>query len=75
MEFPRTVFHSPGIYPAGWGKSFDHLQVESQAHYDAALKAGWYESVPEAIENTGKKLGEVVIEQPKPAKTAAKAEG
>ena len=49
MEFPRFVFkdHGPHQRPGG---SYDHALVESQSEMDAALKAGWFATLPEALE-------------------------
>ena len=48
MEFPRLVFKDKGPHqrPGGF---YDHLAVESEAEYSAALKAGWYGTMPEAL--------------------------
>ena len=49
MEFPRLVYknHGPHQRPGG---SYDHAPVESQEEFDAALNAGWFATLPEAIE-------------------------
>ena len=49
MEFPRFVFkdHGPHQRPGG---SYDHALVESQSEMDAALKAGRFATLPEALE-------------------------
>ena len=49
MEFPRLVYknHGPHQRPGG---SYDHAPVESQTEMDAALSAGWFATLPEAIE-------------------------
>lgn len=39
MKFPRLVYRSAA----------DYLLVSNQDEYDAALTAGWFASVPEAI--------------------------
>jgi hypothetical protein len=49
-EFPMLVYVSPGKYQAGHGNSFDHEPVNSEEELRAALAAGFYKSVPEAIE-------------------------
>ena len=49
MEFPRFVFKDHGPHQRAGG-SYDHALVESQAEFDAALKAGWFATLPEALE-------------------------
>ena len=49
MEFPRLVFRNNGPHQRAGG-SYDHAPVENQADMDAALKAGWFATLPEAIE-------------------------
>lgn len=39
MQFPRLVYRSAS----------DHLLVETEEQHAAALKDGWYASVPEAL--------------------------
>lgn len=39
MDFPRLVYKSPTVY----------LLVEEANQFDAALGAGWFASVPEAV--------------------------
>ena len=48
MEFPRFVFRNGGPHQRPGG-SYDHAPVESQEEFDAALKAGWFATLPEAI--------------------------
>lgn len=48
MEFPRSLFKSPGDQWVGGG-SFAIEHVEDMAQYHAAKKAGWFDSVPEAL--------------------------
>ncbi len=49
MEFPRSLFKSPGDQWVGGG-SFAIEHVEDLAQYHAAKKAGWFDSVGEALE-------------------------
>lgn len=49
LAFPRTVYRSPGKTKASKGVSFDGLLVKDQDAYDEALKAGWFDSVDEAM--------------------------
>ena len=48
MDFPRSLFKSPGDQWVGGG-SFAIEHVEDLAQYNAAKKAGWFDSVPEAL--------------------------
>ena len=48
MDFPRSLFKSPGDQWVGGG-SFAIEHVEDLAQYHAAKKAGWFDSVPEAL--------------------------
>lgn len=59
MEFPRYVFTSPGNLSAGWGRTYGEEIVNDDAEYEAALKAGFYSTLPEAFE---------AAKNPKPAK-------
>ena len=49
MEFPRSLFKSPGDQWVSGG-SFAIEHVEDLAQYNAAKKAGWFDSVPEALD-------------------------
>ena len=49
MEFPRSLFKSPGDQWVGGG-SFAIEHVEDLAQYHAAKRAGWFDSVPEALD-------------------------
>lgn len=54
-EYPRNVFKCPGKHEFHGG-TYDALLVESEEDEVAALKAGWNESIPDAIEaSKGKK--------------------
>ena len=48
MEFPRSLFKSPGDQWVGGG-SFAIEHIEDMTQYHAAKKAGWFDSVPEAL--------------------------
>jgi hypothetical protein len=74
MDFPINVYHSPGNHPAPGGKSFALLSIADQPTYDAALEAGWFATVPESIENSGKPLKDIVIKEVKPKAEKPKAE-
>ena len=49
MEFPRSLFKSPGDQWVGGG-SFAIEHVEDLAQYKAAKAAGWLDSVTEALD-------------------------
>jgi hypothetical protein len=49
MQFPRSLFKSPGDQWVGGG-SFAIEHVEDLAQYKAAKAAGWLDSVPEALD-------------------------
>ena len=49
MEFPRSLFKSPGDQWVSGG-SFAIEHVEDLAQYKAAKAAGWLDSVPEALD-------------------------
>lgn len=49
MEFPRSLFKSPGDqWVSGGSYAIEH--VEDAAQYKAAKAAGWFDSVGEALE-------------------------
>jgi hypothetical protein len=48
MDFPRSLFKSPGDQWVGGG-SFAIEHIEDMTQYHAAKKAGWFDSVPEAL--------------------------
>ena len=48
-EFPRFVFMDGGPIQRHGG-TFSQALVENQEEMDAALKAGWFATLPEAIE-------------------------
>ena len=49
MEFPRLVFTSPGDQKIDGG-SYGYEVTNDQEEYDAAIKAGFFPTVPEAVE-------------------------
>ena len=49
MDFPRSLFKSPGDQWVGGG-SFAIEHVEDLAQYKAAKAAGWLDSVTEALD-------------------------
>jgi len=48
MEFPRFVYKDKGPYERAGG-TYDATMVEDEAEYSAALKAGWFGNLQEAI--------------------------
>jgi len=50
MDFPRFVFTSPGPLACGFKQTYGQEIVTSQEDYDSALKAGFFSTIPEAIE-------------------------
>jgi hypothetical protein len=60
MEFPRSLFKSPGDQWVGGG-SFAIEHVEDMAQYHAAKKAGWFDSVPEALASWKASLAAPVV--------------
>lgn len=67
MLFPRDVFRVPGKNKAV-GFSFDCLLCDDRDAHDAALKAGWFASMYEAI------AGEVAAPAPADDKPPTRAE-
>ena len=65
MEFPRSLFKSPGDQWVGGG-SFAIEHVEDMAQYHAAKKAGWFDSVPEALAAWKASLAAPVVEDDAP---------
>ena len=49
MDFPRFVFKDKGPNPRHGG-TFDQILVQDEAEHAAALAAGWFATLPEAIE-------------------------
>jgi len=49
MQFPRVVFIVPGPLPRHKG-TFGQEVVKDQDDFDAAIRAGFFETLPEAIE-------------------------
>jgi hypothetical protein len=49
MEFPQLVYKCPGPY-ARQGGTYDHAVVNDADEYAAQIGAGWFNTLPEAIE-------------------------
>ena len=54
MEYPRFVFTSPGPLSCGHGKTYGEHLVSSDEEYVAALAAGFFASLPEALDPPAK---------------------
>lgn len=48
MDFPTLLYRCPGLHQCDGG-SFSTLHVQSDKEAAAALRAGWCESLPEAM--------------------------
>lgn len=48
MDFPRLVFISPGKLACNGG-TYAHELVDTQESFDAAIKAGFFSTIPEAL--------------------------
>ena len=48
MEFPTLLYRCPGMHQCEGG-SFSTLQVQDDKESATALKAGWCETLPEAM--------------------------
>ena len=53
MEYPRLVFISPGALTCNGG-TYDHEIVQDEKNHKAALAAGFFDTVPEALEAADK---------------------
>lgn len=65
MEFPRFVFISPGKHECQGGTYSQEL-VKSQEEYDAAVKAGFSATIPDALISADK--ARTVLKVAKPEK-------
>jgi hypothetical protein len=50
LEFPRFVFTSPGPLPCNGG-TYGEKIVQDEDEHEAALKAGFFSTLPEALED------------------------
>lgn len=50
MEFPRFVYKDKGPYERAGG-TYDATMVEDEAEHIAAIKAGWFGNLQEAIDS------------------------
>lgn len=52
MDFPRVVFRCPGkarCGRGGEGETYDQVLVENAEEHAAAIKAGYFSTLPEAL--------------------------
>lgn len=66
MDFPRVVFRCPGkarCGRGGEGETYDQVLVENVEEHAAAVKAGYFPTLPEAMAHPAK---------PEPEKPKAK---
>lgn len=49
MEYPALMYRCPGAYGRPGG-TYSNMGVNSEDEAIAAIEAGWYETLPEAIE-------------------------
>jgi hypothetical protein len=50
MEYPRLVFISPGAQKCNGG-TYDHEVVQDEKEHKAAISAGFFDTVPEALDS------------------------
>ncbi|MFA5379101.1 MAG: hypothetical protein WC455_25320 [Dehalococcoidia bacterium] len=65
MDFPRYVFTSPGPEKIKEG-SYGTRLVSDQDEFDSAIKAGFFETMPEAVESTKDKPKSTEIKKADP---------
>lgn len=71
MEFPRFVFRCPGkerCGRGGEGETYDQVLVENEEEHAAAIKAGYFSTLPEAMAHPAT----LKTEEPKPKKPEPK---
>jgi hypothetical protein len=78
MDFPRFVYKNGGPLQRAGG-SYNHTLVESQKEMDVALSAGWFATLPEAIDyreprtGPGTKQGETSDDNAPPTRAELEA--
>lgn len=72
MEFPRLVYKCPGPH-SRQGGTYDYAVVNNEGEHAAQLEAGWFNSMPEAIEGKAVQVDEPAQEED-PAPTRAELE-
>ena len=71
MEYPRFVFTSPGPLSCGLGKTYGEHLVSSDEELAAALAAGFFASLPEALDPPAAPVIAPVEPQAEPAAAEA----
>ena len=74
MEYPRFVFTSPGPLSCGHGKTYGEHLVSSDDELAAALAAGFFASLPEALDPPAAPVAAAAEPQAEPASEPAAAE-
>lgn len=74
MEFPRLVFRCPGPYPRQGG-TYDFRRVVDADEMAVCVAAGWFETLPLAIEGKPKPIDPVKVDPaPEPAESREQLE-
>lgn len=71
MEYPRFVFTSPGPLSCGHGKTYGEHLVSSDDELAAALAAGFFATLPEALDPTAAPVEAELESAPEPAAAEA----
>lgn len=50
MEFPTLVYRVPGPHRGPDNTTYAFVAATDEAHFDALTEAGWFASLPEAID-------------------------
>lgn len=69
MDFPRVVFRCPGKTACGRGgkdETYDYVLVENEQEHAAAIKAGYFSTLPEAMAHSTKAKSKAEPEPEKP---------
>lgn len=71
MEYPRLVFKCPGPY-ARQGGTYDHAVVNDAGEHASQIGAGWFNTLPEAIEGKSA-ISEVPADDAAPTRSELEA--
>lgn len=63
MEFPRFVYKDKGPYERAGG-TYDAMMVDDESEYSAAIKAGWFGNLQEAIDEVVPSVNEPAPTEP-----------
>ena len=69
MEYPRFVYKDDGPNERAGG-TYDAMTVEDEAEHSAAIKAGWFGNLQEAIEGPKVEQVKPVVNEPEPSDDA-----